>query len=63
VEVSPVTFDFDVHSNRWETVTEDTPDPRMDGRGILETPVGRMILGGLVKNTAVTARVEVVPHK
>jgi len=58
-----VTFDFDVHNNRWETVTEDTQDPRMDSRGIVETPIGRLIVGGMVTNTAITARVEVVPHK
>jgi N-acetylneuraminic acid mutarotase len=63
VEPSTVTFDFDVRGNRWETVSEDNIDPRMDGRGILETPVGRLILGGLLKNTAVTARVQMVPHK
>jgi N-acetylneuraminic acid mutarotase len=63
VEASTVTFDFDVHNSRWETVNENTFDPRMDGRGILETPIGRLVLGGLVTNTAVTARVQVVPHK
>jgi N-acetylneuraminic acid mutarotase len=63
VEISPVTFDFDLHSHRWETVTEDTTDPRMDSRGIVETPIGRLILGGMVKNGALTARVQVVPHK
>jgi hypothetical protein len=63
VEISPVTFDFDLHSHRWETVTEETADPRMDSRGIVETPIGRLILGGMVKNGAYTARVQVVPHK
>src|ERR1700722_380453 len=63
VEISPVTFDFDLHSHRWETVTEDTADPRMDSRGIVETPIGRLILGGMVKDGAFTARVQVVPHK
>lgn len=63
VEISPVTFDFDLHNHRWETVTEDTPDPRMNSRGIVETPIGRLILGGMVKDGAMTARVQVVPHK
>jgi N-acetylneuraminic acid mutarotase len=63
VEISPVTFDFDLHSHRWETVTENTADPRMDSRGIVETPIGRLILGGMVKDGAFTARVQVVPHK
>lgn len=63
VEVSAVTFDFDVHNNRWEMVTENTPDPRMDARGIVETPVGPLIVGGLATDGSPTPRVEVVPHK
>jgi N-acetylneuraminic acid mutarotase len=56
VEFSLVTFDYDVKTNQWETVSEDTNDPRGDTRGIVSTPIGPMIVGGLVKNTAVTAR-------
>jgi hypothetical protein len=63
VEISPVTFDFDLHNHRWETVTEDTADPRMDSRGIVETAIGRLILGGMVKDGAITAQVQLVPHK
>jgi hypothetical protein len=62
-EISPVTFAFEVHGSRWETVSEDTYDVRFDSRGILSTPVGPIILGGMVKNQAVTARVVVVPKK
>jgi N-acetylneuraminic acid mutarotase len=56
VEFSLVTFDYDVKNNQWETISEDTNDPRGDTRGIVSTPIGPMIVGGLVKNTAVTAR-------
>lgn len=62
-EVSAVTFAYDVHSNRWETITEDTYDVRTDSGGILSTPIGSMILGGMVKNQAVTARVMILPKK
>jgi N-acetylneuraminic acid mutarotase len=62
-EFSPVTFDFDVHANRWETISEDTYDVRSDTRGIVPTPIGMLIVGGLVKNTAVTARAVVVPKR
>ncbi|HKH99299.1 MAG TPA: hypothetical protein VJ999_09340 [Candidatus Sulfotelmatobacter sp.] len=56
-EISPVTFAFDMHGAHWETVTEDTFDVRADGRGILSTPLGPLILGGMLKNGAVSARV------
>jgi len=61
MEISPVTFAFDLHGSRWETISEDTFDVRTDSRGILNTPVGPMVLGGMVKNTAVTARAVVLP--
>jgi N-acetylneuraminic acid mutarotase len=63
IELSTVTFTYDVHNNRWETITEDTYDVRTDSRGILFTPVGSLIVGGMVKNTAVTARVMVLPKR
>ena len=62
-EISPVTFAFDLHGNRWETITEDTYDVRADGRGILFTPLGPIILGGTLKNSAVSARVLSLPKK
>lgn len=63
VEFSPVTFAYDVHSSRWETMSEDTYDVRSDAGGVVQTPVGPMIVGGLMQNTAVTARVMVLPKK
>jgi len=62
-EISPVTFVFEVHGNRWETITEDTFDVRTDGRGILSTPLGPLILGGMLKNQAISARVLALPKK
>jgi N-acetylneuraminic acid mutarotase len=62
-EVSPVTFAFNLHGNRWETISENTWDPRMDTQGILVTPLGSLLLGGMAKNQAVTARVAVLPKK
>lgn len=63
VQFSSVTFSYDVHGNRWETITEDTYDVRSDSRGIAYTPIGPMIVGGLVSNTAVTARAVVLPKR
>jgi len=62
-EVSTFTFAFDLHGHRWETINENTFDPHADGRGLLETPVGPVELGGMVKNLAVTARVSLYPKR
>ena len=62
-ELSPVTFAFELHGNRWETITEDTYDVRADTRGIVFTPLGPLILGGTLKNSAVSARVLELPKK
>lgn len=63
VQLSTFTFAFDVRGNRWETVEEETDDPRGDTRGIVTTPIGEMIVGGLVSNTAVTSRAVLIPKK
>ena len=62
-EISPVTFAFEVHGSRWETITEDTFDVRSDGRGVLNTPLGPLILGGMLKNGAISARVLALPKR
>jgi N-acetylneuraminic acid mutarotase len=61
--VSTFTFAYDLHQHRWDTLTETFSDPRADGRGLLETPLGPVVLGGMVKNLAVTARVTLLPKK
>jgi N-acetylneuraminic acid mutarotase len=63
VDISTMTFGFDVHGNKWETIDEETYDARTDSRGILSTPVGPVILGGIVSNQAPTARVLLLGRK
>jgi N-acetylneuraminic acid mutarotase len=62
-EVSEVTFAFDLHGHKWETLSSTTFDPRADSRGIVMTPIGPLVLGGMVKNLAVTARVTQLPKR
>jgi N-acetylneuraminic acid mutarotase len=62
-ELSPMTFAYDLHGNRWETVTEETPDVRADTREIAFTPIGALIVGGTLTNSAVSARVLEVAKK
>jgi N-acetylneuraminic acid mutarotase len=62
-ELSPFTFAYELHGKRWETIAEDTFDVRANSRGILFTPLGPLILGGTLKNSAISARVLVLPKK
>ena len=62
-ELSPVTFAFDLHGSKWETITEDTYDVRADSRGLAYSALGPLILGGTLKNSAVSARVLALPKK
>jgi N-acetylneuraminic acid mutarotase len=59
-EPSPVTFAYNDHTSDWETVSEDTPEPTMDHRGLLVTHTGLIIVGGMEKGQQVTANVTVV---
>jgi hypothetical protein len=59
-EPSPVTFDFSVYSERWETVNDNTPEPTMDHRGLLVTHHGLVLVGGMEKGQKVTAKVTTV---
>jgi N-acetylneuraminic acid mutarotase len=62
-EPSPVTFDFNLRTGKWETINENTPDPTMDNRGLLVTPEGLVIIGGMEKGQKVTARVALLPKQ
>jgi len=62
-EISPMTFAYELHGNRWDTVGEDPEDARADARGVLFTPLGPIVVGGTLKNSAISARVLVLPKK
>lgn len=62
-EVSSLTFEYDVHGHKWQTLSEKTYDPRADGRGVLVTPYGPVVVGGMSKELAVTSRVTLLPRK
>ena len=62
-ELAMMTFAYDLRGNQWRTIAEDTFDARADAWGILWTPVGGMILGGMLSNGALSARMVVVVGK
>jgi len=59
-EPSPVTFAFNVRSGKWEIISENTPDPTMDHRGLLVTHRGLILVGGMEKGQQVTPKVAIV---
>ena len=62
-EPSAVTFAFNIYTEEWETVNEDSPEaptPTMDHRGLLVTRHGLVIVGGMEKGQQVTDKVTVV---
>jgi len=61
--VSLITFDYDLHHGKWETIADSTFEPRMDANGVVETPVGPVVLGGMASNQGVTAKVTLLPKK
>jgi len=56
-EPSPVTFDFNLRTGKWETIDDATPNPTMDHRGLLVTPEGLVLIGGMEKGQKVTDQV------
>jgi N-acetylneuraminic acid mutarotase len=62
-EPSAVVFDFNLHTGKWETISENSPDPTMDHRGLLVTPEGLVLIGGMEKGQKVTARVALLPKQ
>ncbi len=56
-----MTFAFNVNTQEWETIDENTPDPTMDHRGLLVTRGGNLVIvGGMEKGQQVTSKVTLV---
>jgi len=62
-ELSEMTFALELHGNHWETVEEETYDVRADTRGIVFTPIGPLVVGGTLKNYAISGRALILPKK
>jgi N-acetylneuraminic acid mutarotase len=62
-EASTVTFAYDLHRAQWETISENTSYARTDSRGLLETPLGPVVVGGMTNNLAATAKVTLLQKK
>jgi N-acetylneuraminic acid mutarotase len=62
-EPSPVTFAFNLKTDKWETVSDKNPYPTMDHRGLIALPQGLVVIGGMDKSQTVTSTVSILPRK
>jgi N-acetylneuraminic acid mutarotase len=62
-EPSPMTVAFNLRTSKWEVISENTPNPTMDHHGLVVTPQGLVIIGGMEKGQQVTSRVSVLPKQ
>ena len=62
-EPSPVSFDFNLRTGKWETINENLANPTMDHRGLLVTREGLVVIGGMGQGQEVTGRVVVLPKE
>lgn len=63
LEISPMSFVFDVRANHWDILEDDTPEASADTKGMAFTPLGPLIVGGTIRNSAISARVLALPKK
>lgn len=57
------TFAYNLKASKWEVVNDNLANPTMDQRGLLVTPQGLVLIGGMGKNGEVTAAVTVLPKE
>ncbi len=62
-EPSPVTFAFNLKTDKWETISDKNPYPTMDHRGLVALPQGLVVIGGMDKAQTVTSTVSILPRK
>jgi len=60
VEPSPVTFDFDLRTGKWETINPNTPNPVMDEHQLLVFPDALVLLGGIDKGQQISSRATIL---
>jgi N-acetylneuraminic acid mutarotase len=60
-EPVPVTFAWNLRAGKWEVINENISNPSMDHRGLVATPMGLLLVGGMRAGQKVTAQVDVIP--
>jgi len=60
-EPSAMSFDFNLRTEKWETINDNTPNPTMDHRGLLVTSEGLVIMGGMERGQQVVSSIVLRP--
>ncbi len=62
VDPSAMTFAWNLKTSKWEVISDKTPDPTMDNRGLLVTQQGLVRIGGLEAGAKVSAKINITPR-
>jgi N-acetylneuraminic acid mutarotase len=54
-------FAYDLRKNAWETISEKVATPTMDHRGLIATPDGLIVIGGMTSGPKVIANTTLLP--
>lgn len=60
-EPSPVVFAFNLKSNAWETIEQNNQHPTMDHHGLIATPEGLIVVGGMSRGQKVVGTAAILP--
>lgn len=60
-EPSAVVFAFNLKSNSWEMIQENNQNPTMDHHGLIVTPEGLIVVGGMGKGQKVVGTAAILP--
>ena len=60
-EPSPITFAYNLKTNAWETIQQNSPNPTMDHHGLAVTSDDLIVVGGMAAGQKVVGTVEVLP--
>ena len=63
VDPSPVIFALNLHSGKWETISENVPASVMDEHQLIVSLEGLIVVGGIDKDQKVTASVSILPKQ
>jgi len=62
-EPSPVTFAYNLKTNKWDVIDDKVENPTMDQRGLIVTSQYLVLIGGMSKDRAIVADVRLLPKK
>lgn len=60
---SPVTFAYNLKTNKWDVINENVPNPTMDQRALIVTSQYMVLIGGMSKDRTIIPDVRLLPKR